>query len=440
MLEVALANLCNLTKTLLFAQKISETLVGETLLCLKDSNAKTREAAYKLLLTTARVYGDSPGYIRVVAAAIGAKSPHMRSAAVTALSRLVFELSSEDHEVQDMLPLLLKTVLLLSDDPSREVTKSMVIFVRISVAVATPEQLQPLLPEILNGLLKYHRGKDRFRAKIKIVIKKLVKSFGFDVLTPYVPLSDSRLLTHMRKLSEREHRRKDARLTQRRETTEYDAMVDYDEEDSDDGNTLVTGMSRKSKLSRVTGRTGGQSLKRSLADPESLARSTKSGKAAVVTLRVRNDQDGHVLDVKELTSKSVRFAEATSDDSESDGDLEFDASGKLVVPDVDDKLSVQNNNDADTMMSYKTKQSTASSTIRGDSSTSRNNAKKASSARPGSVYKAKGAGGDVKRKGQKYEPYAYVQLDGRNYSKKNRRQAVEKMGSVVQRGNKRQKR
>lgn len=410
------------------------------MLCLKDSNAKTRDAAYKLLLTSARVHGEFPEYIRVIAAAIGSKSPHMRSAAVTALSRLVFELSSEDQEIQNMLPTLLKTVLLLSDDPSREVTKSMVIFVRVSVAAATPEQLQPLLPDILNGLLKYHRGKDRFRAKIKIIIKKLVKIFGFEMLTPYVPPSDSRLLTHMRKLSERENRRKDARLSQRRETTEYDAMVDSDEEDSDDGNTLVTGMSRKSKLSRVTGRTGRQSLKRSLADPQSLARSTKSGMGAEVTLRVRNDQDGNVLDVKELTSKIVRFAEVTSDDSDSEGDLEFDASGKLVVPDVDDKLSTQNNNDEDTMMSLKTKQSSPSSTNRGDLSASRKNAKKVSSARPGSVYKAKGAGGDVKRKGQKYEPYAYVQLDGRNYSKKNRRQAVEKMGSVVQRGNKRQRR
>lgn len=169
---------------------------------MKDSNAKTRDAAFKLLLTSARGHGDSVAFIRVVAAAIASKSPHMRSAAVTALSRLVFELSSCDLNVQNMLPMLLKTVLLLSHDPSREVTKSMVIFARVSVSTATPEQLQPLLPDILNGLLNYHRGKDRYRAKIKIIVKKLVKIFGFDELMPFVPPSDSRLLTHMRKLSD----------------------------------------------------------------------------------------------------------------------------------------------------------------------------------------------------------------------------------------------
>ena len=52
----------------------------------------------------------------------------------------------------------------------------------------------------------------------------------------------------------------------------------------------------------------------------------------------------------------------------------------------------------------------------------------------GASYKSKKAGGDVKKKDQKYEPYAFVPLDGRSYSKKNRRSAVEQMGSVVRSG------
>lgn len=56
----------------------------------------------------------------------------------------------------------------------------------------------------------------------------------------------------------------------------------------------------------------------------------------------------------------------------------------------------------------------------------------------GDAYKSKKAGGDVMKNGQKYEPYAYVPLDGRSYTKKNRRQAVEQMSSVV-RGGKRKR-
>jgi ribosomal RNA-processing protein 12 len=425
--------------TMFHSQSISESLVGETLLCLKDSNAKTRDAAYSLLLTVAKVHGDSVAFIRVVTAAIGSKSPHMRSAAVTALSRLVFELSSDDVDVQNTLPMLLTTVLLLSDDPSREVTKSMVVFVRVSISAATPEQLQPLLPDILKGLLKYHRGKDRFRAKIKIIIKKLVKMFGFDMLTPHVPPSDTRLLTHMRKLSERERRRKDARFVQRREAMEYDAMVDSDEEDSDDGNTLVTGMTRQSKFSRVTSGSGKQSLKRRKTDRPSVVRSKHAGRIAGATERLKNDQDGIVLDVKELTSRAVRFGESEGEDSDSQGDLEYDASGKLLVPDVDDTFATVNTNERDTMVSSKIQRSTTTSTGARDTATNKRNAK-APPAKLGSRYKAKKAGGDMKKKGQTYEPYAYVQLDGRNYTKKNRRQALEQMDSVVQRGKKRSRR
>ena len=177
---------------------------------MKDSNSKTRDASYLLLLSLAEIGGDPTSLVQMIAAAVASNTTYMRSAALLALSRLVFEYGSKDLGVQTILPSLLKTILLLADDPSREVTKSFIGFVRVSVSALRPEQLQPLLPDILNSLLKYHRGKDRFRQKIKIILKKLVKLFGFDTLEPLVPKSDSRLLTHMRKLSEREARRKSA--------------------------------------------------------------------------------------------------------------------------------------------------------------------------------------------------------------------------------------
>lgn len=427
-------------------QKITSSLIGETLLCLKDYNAKTRDAALKLLLSMNKIYGSSVDFIQMVAAAVGSNTSHMRSAAVTALSRLVFETNSDDDEVKALLPALLKTVLILSDDPSREVTKSMVVFVRISVAAASAEQLEPLLPDILNGLLKYHRGKDRFREKIKIIIKKLVKYFGYEALMPYVPPSDSRLLTHMRKLSEREQRRKLRGRNQRREESrDYEAMEDSDEEDSDDGKTLMTGMTKMSRMSRLSRISSGKTLKRRHTETISLAQSTKYGRArAGTTMRIKSDADGHVTDVKDL--KSVRFAEVNDDDdSDGGGDMEFDSSGKLVVREMDEETETNNQDDAATAYSFKSRRSMGDrSQGTRNSAASRKHAnnknKNNSKAGVGSAYKAKKAGGDNKKKGQKFEPYAYMQLDGRNYSKKNRRNAVEQMTSVVRKGNKRQKR
>uniref|UniRef100_A0A7S0XQM2 RRP12 HEAT domain-containing protein n=1 Tax=Pseudo-nitzschia delicatissima TaxID=44447 RepID=A0A7S0XQM2_9STRA len=416
-------------------QKITSSLIGETLLCLKDYNAKTREAAFKLLLSMNEIHGSSAAFIQMVAAAVGSNTSHMRSAAVTALSRLVFETCSDDAEVQNILPALLKTVLILSDDPSREVTKSMVVFVRVSVSAASAEQLEPLLPDLLNGLLKYHRGRDRFREKIKIIIKKLVKYFGYETLMPFVPPSDIRLLTHMRKLSEREQRRKLTRRNlQREEVRDYHAMEDSDEEDSDDGKTLMTGMTKMTRMSRMSRVSNAKTLKRRFADTTSLAQSTKFGKARSSTVRIKSDADGNVTDVKDL--KSVRFSDVNDGDSDGEDDMEFDSSGKLVVREVEEEPEQQD--DSATVFSSKSRRSLGDRSAR--TQNSRKDSRKNKTKALGAAYKAKKAGGDSKKKGQKFEPYAYMQLDGRKYSKKNRRQAVEQMGTVVQRGNKRQKR
>ena len=143
-------------------------IMGEVLLCLKDSNARTRESAYQLLLAMAEARGDAAEYVRVILAALGARTTHMRSAAVMALSRLAFERARDDDgEVRLLLPDVMRTVAVLFDDPSREVTKSVIGFVRVGVAAMSREQLEPLLPVVVGGIMRYGKGRDRFRSKIK---------------------------------------------------------------------------------------------------------------------------------------------------------------------------------------------------------------------------------------------------------------------------------
>jgi ribosomal RNA-processing protein 12 len=124
-------------------------------MCLKDSNAKTREAAYQLLNSMASLDGIGK-LLQTVTAALGAETPHMRSAAVMALSRIVFEFGWGNDQLQPLLPSLLNTVLVLIDENSREVIKSVIGFIRISVAAIPSEHLQPLLPDLIDGLMKYH--------------------------------------------------------------------------------------------------------------------------------------------------------------------------------------------------------------------------------------------------------------------------------------------
>jgi ribosomal RNA-processing protein 12 len=389
--------------------------------------------------------------LQSVTAALGAETPHMRSAAVMALSRIVFEFGGENDELQPLLPSLLKTVLMLIDENSREVIKSVVGFIRISVAAIPSEHLQPLLPDLIDGLMRHHKAKDRFRAKIKIILKKLVRLFGYDALLPFVPESETRLLTHMRKLDERQKRRKATlRAEGRPDSADFEDMVDSDEDDSDDGKTLMTGATG---FSRMTGRSatpskaGGASK---AGDKSVASRASRTvGGSTVATgkstrtqaaLRLPDETDGEVVDM--LSSgvrKRVKFADDNMDDSDSDdGAMEFDDDGRLVVKDDMDEGAAKPDANTDAGIDGR-----RTSKFAAEKAKKAEGMKKGAGGKRGrdlgSSYKSKKAGGDVQRKGQKFEPYAYVPLDGRSYSKKNRRAAVDQMSSVVRQGGKRQK-
>jgi ribosomal RNA-processing protein 12 len=114
------------------------SVVGEVLLCCRDSNAKVRTAAEAVLGAMAdwmAAGGDGAGFsadedsameqasvtkpsvsltemFRIVVGGLGASTPHMRTAAVSALALLLYNYSDR-HVVLGMLPALTDAVLLL---------------------------------------------------------------------------------------------------------------------------------------------------------------------------------------------------------------------------------------------------------------------------------------------------------------------------------------
>jgi ribosomal RNA-processing protein 12 len=445
-------------------------IMGEVLLCLKDSNAKTREAAYQLLLEMTVARDDMTDYFKIILAALGAKTTHMRSAAVMALSRLTFEYARHDVTVQSLLPSLMQTVAFLFDDSSREVTKSVIGFVRVCVAAMSADQLEPLLPEVVGGIMKYNKGRDRFRAKIKIILKKLVRVYGYDAIAPLVPEKDTRLITHMRKLTERTARRKAAGLQDGRSDAHnnFDDMMESDEDDSDDGRTFMTGVTGFTKMTSMTGK----SMKHSSNDRSVKSKSVVSGARSTMTSksaksvsgpRIKAELQGEILDMLDASkmAKSVRFADTNmhdndfSDDDDGMDDMQFDNQGRIIISeglqkvsggkgaddydsdDDDENLQLKAGGGGKRRRVSKFESVKVAKAERDAANNARKQSKKAESS-IGSAYKSKKAGGDVKKKGQKYEPYAYVPLNAKDYSKKNRSNAVSKMSTVV-RSNKRKR-
>ena len=121
-------------------------LVGEVVLCTKESNSRAREAAFELLTAIGKSALKEGGQaalvdlLKMTSATLAGQTPHMKSAGVIALSRLFYEFKSEQamqqHGVQ-----LLRTILLLMREKGREVVKSVIGFIKVAVSALPRPQL-----------------------------------------------------------------------------------------------------------------------------------------------------------------------------------------------------------------------------------------------------------------------------------------------------------
>lgn len=130
----------------------------EVVLCTKDSNGRTRELAYNVLVLLAVARGNPADAVKTVVGGLAAATPHARSAAVLALGHLQLEFGhfrSErwDARVAEMVPDLTCTMLLLLKEPSREVVKAVLGWLRVGVGGADREVLRPMLEDIVSGVM-----------------------------------------------------------------------------------------------------------------------------------------------------------------------------------------------------------------------------------------------------------------------------------------------
>jgi ribosomal RNA-processing protein 12 len=116
--------------------------------------------------------------------------------------------------------------------------------------------------------------------------------------------------------------------------------------------------------------------------------------------------------------------------TDSDDEVKFDEHGRLVIA-LDESDAEHQDTETDVIKKEKLENKGAGRPLHQPGRNQKGR-------KLGEAYKARKAGGDVRKKGQKFDPYAYVPLDGRSYTKKNRRNAVEQLDAVV-RGRKRQK-
>lgn len=231
------------------AKEFIPNLVGEIMLCTKEANGKAREAAFELLIAMANLMKTKDlqnglaEYMQMVLGGLAARTPHMRSASVICLSRLVFEFGRTDAVIQQAMPQLLKTVLMLLHEKAREVIKSVIGFMKLGIAMLPKDQLEEYLPDIINGLLVWiGESKNRFRAKTRVILIKLCRKYGYERIAELVPEEDRALIKHIKKTKEREDKKKSElyalRASKKSGNSAFDDfMADSDDEGEDeDGN------------------------------------------------------------------------------------------------------------------------------------------------------------------------------------------------------------
>ena len=219
-------------------------LLGEVLLALKEPSFKTRSAAYGFInqLGQAMTAADAElvsrdlvsslsswqlsstdalhplfnEYLYMLLGGLAGTSPHMQSATVMAFSHLLFACRAAIPPA--MTASLLSTFLPLLSSPSREVNKSMMGLVKV-VALSLPaDELRQYAAEILAGIGKWsEERRARLQEKVKSVLEIMARKLGWDTVRAMVSEEQKRLVEHIRKLKERETKKKTEAWAKRRE-------------------------------------------------------------------------------------------------------------------------------------------------------------------------------------------------------------------------------
>ncbi|KAK2591087.1 pre-rRNA processing protein [Conoideocrella luteorostrata] len=208
-------------------------VLSEVVICCKENNERARETAYDLLVQMGQRMADANGakidntkvphmpndapaatanieeYFTMVSAGLAGSTPHMISASITAISRLLYEFRSSLSE--QTLSDLVQTMDLFLTSNNREIVKSCLGFVKVCVIGLPVELMIPRLATLVPNLIVWsNEHKGHFKAKVKHIIERMVRRFGYDLVHKNCPESDKKLIVNIRKTKERTKKKKDA--------------------------------------------------------------------------------------------------------------------------------------------------------------------------------------------------------------------------------------
>ncbi|KAJ6260242.1 hypothetical protein Dda_4466 [Drechslerella dactyloides] len=204
--------------------------LDEVIQCAKEVNEKARAMAYELLVVMGEKMkeggvikrgrlglddGEGKGdveasledYVLMVCAGLASPEAHMISATVTAVTRIVWQF--KDDLKPETISELVTTMDAFLTSNNREIVRSVLGFVKVSVTSLPKELMVPRLSTLIPNLMTWsHEHKAHFKAKVKHIIERMIRRFGYDVVERNVPEEDRKLVVNIRKTRDRKKRRK----------------------------------------------------------------------------------------------------------------------------------------------------------------------------------------------------------------------------------------
>ncbi|PKK65020.1 NUC173-domain-containing protein [Rhizophagus irregularis] len=456
-------------------------ILSEVILSTKEVNEKSRLAAYDLLIIMGNKMKNGGNIImskileskesdntsssssssinanidefvfNMVIAGLAATTPHMISATITTLSRLLFEFKNDLNK--DYIHKLIDTMNNFVNCTNREIVKSALGFVKVTTISLDLDIIKPHLNQIITGLLTWsNEHKSHFKVKVRHIFERLIRRFDYDTIEKFVPENDKKLLVNIKKRKERAKRKKIA--------DESKMNIDNDNDDFD--------QNRKRSMFNNAYEDALYGSESDLEDTDDddddddeilKKRKKKDGKSVASWIKEGDDDDDYTpvdfLD-KGIISKVIGVNPSKTRKQRKDFSKAFKETrdGKMVINESDDSDdSDDSDNASDIVMqeaddNYTESQKSNDGFTRGrgnkikfkkgnkknndddecdnmdiddiepiDAIASRNQKKRKNKVKNnnnkvlpiGKEYKAKNAGGDIKKKG-KPDPYAYVSL------------------------------
>ncbi|KTW28517.1 hypothetical protein T552_01776 [Pneumocystis carinii B80] len=251
-------------------------ILPELIMGTKETNKKARTMAHSLLIlignrilkeytienneisemndNVSDIKANIEGFFTMVSSGLLGNSPNMISATIVSITKLLYEF--KDVLNLDFISKLLDTVYVYIISDNHEIAKSVLGFVKMTIASLPTIIIEERLPMLISNLMVWvHKNKGHFKAKVKNIIERMIRRYGYETIEKEIPNEDKKLIINIKKTKERLIRKKIAKenisgnstLNNKHSNFNYEYET-YKNEDSDsDISFLVNDSDSKNK-------------------------------------------------------------------------------------------------------------------------------------------------------------------------------------------------